>query len=439
MFRVVTGTTNATATSSSDFTISGFGTPAGAIVYICSATSGSNPNTAPTSAINFLSMGYWDGTNQISKLEASSDAESSFTEAWKYSMSDKIGHVTNYAGTVQAEWSISNITDGVRITTDVSNSDSLQCMVVLIPSAGISNIKCFNADWSGHSSSAITVSTVGFEADLVFSMCGVNPGVDNVDDSVQTGWGFTHNVDGSDANIVQMSSGMTINHGRDLGATTTWTATGSWDYYGCINFSNNGGIRYGIRFTSFGASGWTMTKYDDEDVDPPTTLTSATFALEEDTMHMAIKFTGSPDIKVFQPNAPNATGSWSTTTPGFQPTFGMLLCPRNEQVINNNAGTGDQQGICAFDSSTQATIGILDQDNVNTSWCSAFLDTGGIQCYEDQNSSVYDASFTSFDANGWTWSFSTVTDTSHADPWVALALGPAIAPITIEVPLGPLR
>ena len=442
MFRVATGTLSASASGTADFTVSGFGTVAGAIVHINSSTGASNPNTSPSP--NFFSIGYYDGTNQISKSEHSTDNESTTTEAWKYMMSDKIGHyVENSAGTPQAEWSVSKITNGVRITTDVTDGTSYNCMVILIPDTGVSNIKAFIQSWASgqyDANETIHVTDLGFEADLVFGACGVNGGSDSKDDSIQTGWGFCHNVDGTNANIEQCAMAFTVNDNRSL--PSTWTSAFVSDQYTIANVSNASGIRYGVRLQNFDTSGFDVRKWDDESNVPPSTELIATFALEEDLLFLAIEFTGNPDIKVFADGAPNATGSDATTTPGFTPTFGMYYTPRLPTTIRNHlVSFTDSFAMTAFDASTQATIGYLDQDAVSTTWCSTYLDTGGIQVYEDQNTSVYDASFTSFDANGWTWNFSTATDTTNADPWPALAIGAADAgtPTTIIVPTGPLR
>lgn len=434
MFRVTTGTTNATATSSTDFTVSGFGTCAGAIVFINSSTSGSNPNTSP--GTGFFSTGFFDGTNQVARVFAGDDNNSSQTDTWKYSWSDKIGGYTNNAGTVQAAWSISAITDGVRITTDTSDSTSYNAMVILIPDTGTTNLKAFNQDWSGASPGPggacnVVDTSVGFEADLVIGQCGVNPGVGNVDLSYQWGLGFTHNEGGG--TVTQMAIGYDSNDGRSLPGSSTYLTCSVTDKYGIGNTSNSG-WRYGTQLSNFTSSGFTATKYEDYG---PTTLLTASFATAEDQMYLAIKFAGSPNIKVFSEYAPTANGSFSATDPGFQPVFGMMLMPEHTAAtINSMETSGDSVGILAFDSTTQSTIGHLDRDNVTTTEISSWSESG-LQTYEESTTSKYTASFTSFDANGWTWNFS--DSDAGDDNWIALAIGPAVDPVVIEVPVGPVR
>ena len=422
MFRVATGTLSASAAGTADFTVSGFGTVAGAIVYINGSTAASNPNSSPSPG--WLSTGYFDGTNQIARLIAGDDGNSTTTDTWKYSWSDKIGGYTNNAGTAQAVYSISKIADGVRITTDTADGTAYNCMVVLIPATGVSGIKAFNQDWSGVSpgpggSAAVVDTSVGFEADLVFGMCGVNPGPGNVDFSYQHGWGWTHNQGGG--TIEQVAIGYDSNDGRSLPAQSTYTTLTVVDGFGIANTSNSG-FRYGVKLTNFTQDGFTATKYEDFSA---TTLLTASFATAEDQMYLAIQFTGSPNIKLFAEVAPTSNGSFSATDAGFTPTFGMMMTPDHTPSTINTVDATDASGvgILAFDSTTQHTIGHIDRDNVTTTELTNWSESG-LQMYEKAGNSKFTASFTSFDANGWTWNF-TDSDPSTADNWVALAIGPA--------------
>ena len=326
MFRVATGTLSASGSGTADFTVSGFGTVAGAIVYINSSTAAANPQTSPSPG--WLSTGYYDGTNQIARVFAGADNVTT-TDTWKYSWSDKIGGYTNNAGTVQAAYSISKITDGVRITTDTTDSTAYNCMVILIPANGVSGIKAFNQDWSGVSpgpggSAAVVETGVGFEADLVFGMCGVNPGPGNVDFSYQWGFGWTHNQGGG--TIEQHSIGYDANDNRDLSGTTTFTTHWVSDVYGISNATNSASIRYGTKLTNFTQDGFTATKYEDASA---ATLLTAAFATAEDQMFLAIQFTGNPSIKTFHEIAPTATGSFAIRQIAAASVFWRSTRPRS--------------------------------------------------------------------------------------------------------------
>lgn len=423
MFKVATGTTNATGSGTADFTVSGFGTVAGAIVFINGSTAASNPNTSPSPG--WMSTGYYDGTNQIARLVAGDDNVTTFTNTWKYSWSDKIGGYTNSSGTVQAVYSIAKITNGVRITTDTTDGTAYNCMVVLIPATGVSGIKAFNQDWSGASpgpggSAAVVETGVGFEADLVFGMCGVNPGPGNVDFSYQWGFGWTHNQGGG--TISQHSIGYDANDNRDLSGTTTFTTHWVSDVYGISNATNSANIRYGTKLTAFTQDGFTATKYEDASA---STLLTAAFATAEDQMFLAIQFTGSPSIKTFHETAPTATGSFAVTDPGFTPAFGMMVMPDHTAtgINNSDSAANGSVGFLAFDATTQHTIGHHDRDGVATTELANWSESG-LQTYELATASKFAASFTSFDANGWTWNFS-AADASDADNWIALAIGAA--------------
>ena len=424
MFRVATGTLSASAAGTADFTVSGFGTVAGAIVIMNASTAAANPNTSPSTG--WLSWGYYDGTNQIAKAEHSEDNVTT-TDAWKYAWNDKIGGYTNNVGTVQAAYSISKVTDGVRITTDTTDGTAYNCMVILIPQVGVTAIKAFNQDWSGVTpgpgagNAEVVDTSVGFEADLVFGMCGLNPGPGNVDNSIQAGWGFTHNQGGG--TVTQYSVGYGVNTGRVLNPTETFTSLWVSDVYGISNTTNSASIRYGVKLTNFTQDGFTATKYEDASA---ATLLTAAFATAEDPMFLAIQFTGNPNIKIFHEVAPTATGSFAVTDPGFQPSFGMMMMPDHTPATINTSDVQDPAsvGFLAFDATTQATAGYHDQgDIISATVVQANLESG-LQTYELTGTSKFTASFTSFDANGWTWNFTDV-DPSDADNWIALAIGPA--------------
>lgn len=422
MFRVATGTLSASASGTADLTVSGFGEIAGAIVYINGSTAASNPNTSPSPG--WLSTGFFDGANQIARQIAGDDNVTT-TNTYKYSWSDKIGGYTNSSGTVQAVYSITAITDGVRITTDTTDGTSYNCMVILIPEVGVTGIKAFNQDWSGASPGPggacnVVDTSVGFEADLVFGMCGVNPGPGNVDPSYQWGFGWTHNQGGG--TIEQHSIGYDANDGRVLPGQSTFTTHWVSDVYGISNATNSASIRYGTKLTNFTQDGFTATKYEDASA---ATLLTAAFATAEDQMFLAIQFTGSPSIKTFHEIAPTATGSFAVTDPGFQPDFGMMVMPDHTPTgINNSDTSGPASvGFLAFDATTQHTIGHHDRDNVTTTELANWSESG-LQTYELGVTSKFTASFTSFDANGWTWNFSDA-DATDADNWIALAIGPS--------------
>jgi len=107
-----------------DFTESGFGTVKAAIVIV--GNSSSATETTPNSA---LSIGFWDGTNQRCIYSGATFGVTT-TDSNRGTSSTNIAAIridTNYA-----KYSISNITDGVRLTMTLDNTTEQRYATVIM-------------------------------------------------------------------------------------------------------------------------------------------------------------------------------------------------------------------------------------------------------------------------------------------------------------------
>lgn len=433
MFRVAQGTLASGATGTADFTVTGFGTCKGALVFVNRSNTTNNPETG--TGTSWHSSGFFDGTTQVCYAHHTEDGNTSpgSTDCWNMYSNNKVAMWCNNAGTIQFAATATTITNGIRITTDTSDGSAHHCVVVLIPDTGVANIKAQVVDCSGISAGKVEVTNNGFQPDMVFVLAGRGTANETVEVD------FLHNFgvavrDGSDTN---MCMSIVEDDGRDLSAQTTYLSNISSDQM-CAIVNSNGGLVWSMQLGSFDASGWTSSKWDVyvNPVDPTNQLNDT-----DDYLALAIQFTGAPNFDLTQYTAPTATGSWAQTAPGFQPTFGLVF--GTEGVVDNTSGddtNAESFIILPFDSTTQWSLGHCSADNVSTVTTSTYSLTGW-RMVEDNGvpgtNDTFQATFTSFDANGFTWNFSAVPGSS--DLWPILTIGPAINPVTIEVPLGPLR
>ena len=118
-----------------DFTQAGFGTPKAAFGISVNATPSGNPNTDRAS----MCFGLWDGTDQIAigfgKLIDGTD-RTNYAEGWN----DSTAFLKHYSLTVptgivpsedHVSYTISNITDGVRLTLGSGDAQNRYCSIIM--------------------------------------------------------------------------------------------------------------------------------------------------------------------------------------------------------------------------------------------------------------------------------------------------------------------
>lgn len=142
-----------------DFTKASFGTPTAAIILWCSGNTTSNPQTSAV-----IGVGFWDGTNQRS-VGAYDEHGVAPTNTTK-SSEDSRGVVIPAAASNSAEYTVSAITDGIRLTLSVDNTGaSRYCTVILL--AGVS-AKTLTFTPNGTQNATTESASLGFAPQVVF-------------------------------------------------------------------------------------------------------------------------------------------------------------------------------------------------------------------------------------------------------------------------------
>jgi hypothetical protein len=156
---IVQAAATAALAGTTDFTSSGFGTPTGALLIGCNASSGTNP-----AAEAILSIGFWDATNQRAVTIVGGDNLASTNTA--RSSNDARAVMFNDAAANLAQYSITNITDGIRLTMDVDTTSATRYVTAILfsgVSIAVGNITP-NATLDATTESA----SLGFAPEFIF-------------------------------------------------------------------------------------------------------------------------------------------------------------------------------------------------------------------------------------------------------------------------------
>jgi len=125
-YAVIANTIDDVTNNTADFTSSGFGTPTAAILFCNSTAITENP-------INHarMSIGFWDSTNQASSGIANLDNRA--TALCVKASNDSYGLMVCWTTSILTTFTVSNITDGIRLTVAAGNySVDLYVVVVLL-------------------------------------------------------------------------------------------------------------------------------------------------------------------------------------------------------------------------------------------------------------------------------------------------------------------
>jgi hypothetical protein len=239
--KVVRNTLSNAVGGTADFTSTGFGTPAAAIILICNANAANNPQNDA-----LIGIGFWDGTNQRAVSVRSTDAGAS-SQTMRNS-DDTYGALGLTA--TEAAYTVSSITDGIRLTLTV-DATALEryCTVILL--AGVSaTVGTFTPNGTqnatqasgslGHAPKLVFFTTIG---DTVADRSATSTAVISFGFAeIGTGhrcilWGAT-NAAADEAGVVKYSEDRCV--GQVAGSTLTWAG----------------------EVTAFGADTFTMTTRD---------------------------------------------------------------------------------------------------------------------------------------------------------------------------------
>lgn len=241
---VVRNTLSATLSGTADFTSSGFGTPTAAIIIWCNANATNNPQ-----ADAITGVGFWDGTNQ--RVVSFACTDNSANSATARSSDDSYGaKQTAGSGSSEVSYTVSAITDGIRLTLSVDNTGVGRfCTVLLI--AGVSAVTGTftpNATQDATQESA----SLGIAPDLIFFA--------SIGDTVADRTGATTAVisfgfaeQGAVHRAIMWSS-------ADSAANET--AVVQFSETRCVGDVMGGSLVWSGEVTTFGADTFTMTTRD---------------------------------------------------------------------------------------------------------------------------------------------------------------------------------
>ena len=389
-FRVVRGNAPTTATTQ-DFTSSGFGTPDAALFYV------SWKHTS-TGAINHtvFGMGMTDGSTHYSCGFNSRHAQAT-AQTHSRGQDDPIilmrtNNETNFGYATFDSF----ITDGVRIdwsSDPPPNAVTVTCVLIKADNAKV--IKVTN---TGTEDATLNVTGLGFTPSFAWAMTNA-PSVDTVS---------AGGTGAADARLCMGLVKWTVADTCQQASMSYGEDDGVADGNPFAHLANDRGI---VTLTDESTIG-TELQFSNRDSDGFDVITrngSNSF----DTFMLCIELGGDLDNSLGIHTGPTSTGDWDITSYSFEPTFLHLLhtgvtTVNSLEANNAEAGIG---GVYVADDTTQGTTGWVTEDG------SATTDTGSISHtsfyqLEDDGTSGYTATFSSFNSDGFTLNFSVAVPTT---------------------------
>ena len=280
-----------------DITISGFGTPKAAIVIL---TAGISDGTISQNGV--MSIGYTDGTNQVCTAGQSADNVGTMATGRRHA-NDRVAMVPSGAsgsellGISFDSW----VTDGIRLKFETLTWSNRLVTVVLIGGDDVAEAHAGYHDDLGTGSSAVDITSVGFESDLVFMSCvglATAPTAGSVYNLLSFGVG--HN-DGSDTQRATL-------FGSDDN-TTNSVVTGYISTNSIVGQVHNNALQWRGVIGDYDADGFSVTP--------------VTNAGSDVIFYLCLKFNNDPDVSLFSTGWPSS-GNKNETAPGFEPGFGLI-------------------------------------------------------------------------------------------------------------------
>lgn len=381
-FAVVRAALN-TSTGVQSFTSSGFGTPKAAIFIVSRATA---DDTLAADAI--IGFGFTDGTNQMTAGMFAEDVTIPTETARHFDLALCIG--CNEVGGFGSEtfdaafsqW----VTDGVEINiTDTANNGALLLTVILINGSDVT-AKMTSIETSV-GNSPYDHTDVGFEPQVVFGLSNGTNG---------------NNQGGVVSFGVAVNNGVSVEQGCiAIGATDNQTPSAvdtiCYNNRFLAEINNVGTINWDSILSDFDASGFTVTQ-------------SAQLSSDH-LQFLSLAIANSPDLKVMEFDTPTSTGSDSVTGVGFQPEFMLSLL--TACTVSNTLRTSDEDGfgVAVFDGTNVISNVVSSDDNANPAVAKS-ISSDQFRMLHNGSSDLFVASFTSFDADGFTVNYSTAPATA---------------------------
>lgn len=393
---IVRNTLPVVSGGTADFTSTGFGTAAAAIIIVGNSNTTNNPQ--PSSC---LSIGFWDGTNQRSV--AVQDISGLTTTDVRRRASTSHGAIGNLAagGASFSNWSVSAITDGIRLTMDSDNTGVQRyCTVLLLK--GIS-AKVHSIVPNATQNSTQASASLGFAPKLVF-FATIGHVTESVgDDNAILTFGFaeiggTHRMIG-------------FSH---VDAVTTTRETIQYSETRCIGQAFDGTLNWSAEVTTWGADTYTLTTRDGgsgSDYVFALALGGADLSFDCGTL-----------------TTPAGTGNDAIATDVDADALLLMLSTASSTTIKTDS---EAEGICIgmADGTNQYLHADTFEDNVGTTFSESIASASAIVDLNDASggttNAVADATVSSFNPTNVTLNWSAVPVTARKGWWVAFGPVPA--------------
>ena len=335
---VVNATLTATGSGTTDFTVSGFGTPSAAIVIVGDAASGFNPQASAG-----VSVGFWDGTNQCVHSIRAFDALGT-TSTYRLSRNDYAAAFVGTSSTWSAGYSASAITDGIRLTMGVDNTSAQRFATVILLS-GVS-AKITRLTLSSSTNGTATTGSLGFAPTAAIVLGSGLAGNTAASGSTQSANALLSfgaaTSDGAHRMIAWASSD----------STATATVTSLYSETRLASQVSAGTDSWSAEVTTWGADSLTMTSRtggsggDDVDI---LCLGGADLSLLLGTLTTA-----------------TSTGSADVTTTGIDPDAVLLCLGNTSSTTIASDGTASGFAVGASDGTTHGGYALVDEDAADT-------------------------------------------------------------------------
>lgn len=385
----------ACATSGGDQTITttdlGGLTPKAALFIVSAAVT---DGTAADHAV--LGIGAATGASNQWAVGASDENAADPTDGYRRAMSDQCIFILNPAdGTVDGEASFSAFVEN-GITINWGNAPASAYLLTVIFFAGTDLSVHANTFTIAAAGNTTDVTDPGFQPDLVLLASTFLAFNDT--SASHDGYSFGYALDTNEQACISILS-------RDNRATSE--VEGRLDTSnGIVQMTAGGGVYGSVQIGSFDASGFSGT-----------TSGSISGAVG----YLALYFNNAVSVEGGVISTPTSTGSQSVTDPNFQPQA-VIVCMAQMAAVNTNYsdGSGGAFGISAFDADEAYCNSVCSEDNAAAGNTQSLSDDAIVNLPLHNGSAGHIASFTSFDATGWTWNFTTTQGT--AVQWWYLAI-----------------
>jgi hypothetical protein len=388
-----------TTTGDQDFTEPGFGTPKAAIIIATSAESDDVVNDNV-----LLSIGFTDGTRQVA-MKGTGDHNVGTTNTNQRTSEVEVAilytkNLSENTWVQFKEWT----EDGVTLTYNPNSlTDSVRITVVLLAGDDLSAY----ADYlNAHDSVNQSVTeTTGFRADAIITIGMVlNPNRGNYTHNRGPALGFCL----GDAALTQKCTTYSWGDADASGNSTLMLETGR-----SAKYVVDGGEESSIEITAIDDTGFTVTTRDSG-------------AVNHNYHYLALKI-DNKDFWMDYVDSPTSTGEKAVTLPGFKPEFLLQLltmAPATDTLYYNaNAGAF---GVSVVNERSERSLCIADEFGADPTNTQDFTSESSIILYGDDGTLEFDATFVSFNINGWTLNYTTADGTVRK--WLALAIGEGVSP-----------